>query len=179
MSAEQDITARVESLLAGPVAGLGCQLLEVQYRHEGRWVLRLVIDREPAVRLEDCGAVSELAGRILDVEDPIPQAFELEVTSPGMFRPLKEPRHFGQSVGKVLRFTWVTEGPPRTSRVVRGTLESMEGELLHVRELPTPEPGGRSKKRQAGVLEAPAPETAPLLTVPLAQVRHARLDPEP
>ncbi len=117
MAQEADIEARVEGLLATPVAGLGFQLLEVRYLFEGRWVLRLVIDREEGVGLDDCGAVSELAGRILDVEDPVPTAFSLEVSSPGVFRPLKTLTHYRQSVGKIARFVLapapgVGAGPP-------------------------------------------------------------------
>lgn len=158
------IAARVEALLDAPVANLGCRLLEAIYRHEGRWVLRLVIDKpgapgatpeEQAVTLDDCGAVSEVAGRILDVEDPIPNAFSLEVTSPGVFRLLKEPRHFAQSVGKVVRFT-IAPGvlPGRKERTVRGTLKAAD----------------------AAHVEMDLGEEQ--LSVPLDAVRSARLDPD-
>jgi ribosome maturation factor RimP len=107
------------------------------------------------VTLEDCGAVSELAGRILDVEDPIPHAFALEVTSPGLFRLLKERRHFAQSLGKVCRFT-LAPGvlPERTERTLRGTIEALTDD---------------------GVRLAIGEER---IAVPLEAIRSARLDPD-
>jgi ribosome maturation factor RimP len=160
--ARNPIDARVEALLAEPVAGLGVRLLDARLVQEGRWTLRLVIDRpssagrpDSAVTLDDCARVSELAGRILDVEDPIPQAFALEVTSPGMFRPLKERRHFEQSVGKIVRLTLAHESlPERKERTPRGVLVAVEGDALRLDVQGEP------------------------LTVPLEAVKKARLDPD-
>lgn len=154
--ARNPLDAQVEALLTEPVAGLGVRLLDTRLVQEGRWTLRLVIDRPAsAVTLDDCARVSELAGRILDVEDPIPQAFALEVTSPGMFRPLKERRHFEQSVGKVVRLTLAHEAlPERKDRTPRGVLVAVEGETLRLDVQGEP------------------------LTVPLQAVKKARLDPD-
>ena len=154
-----EVAARVERLLEAPIANLGCRLLEVIYRHEGRWVLRLVIDKpsapDSAVNLDDCGDVSEVAGRILDVEDPIPNAFALEVTSPGLFRQLKTHKQFAQSLGKIVRFT-LAPGvlPERKERTLRGTLDEVAGDALRL------------------TIEGES------LTVPLEAVRSARLDPD-
>lgn len=158
----RELAARIERLLEAPIAHLGCRLLEVIYRHEGRWVLRLVIDRAPvpgepeqAVTLDDCGVVSEMAARILDVEDPIPHAFSLEVTSPGLFRALRERRHFAQSLGKRARFTLAPGAlPERRERTVRGVIEAVD---------------------ETGVRFAVEGER---LTVPLDAIRSARLDPD-
>ena len=155
MAEEADIAARVEKLLAAPIAGLGFRLLDVQFRHEGRWVLRLMIDGGRGVTLDDCGAVSEVAGRVLDVEDPIPHHFSLEVTSPGLFRVLKERKHFAQCVGKVCRFTLAPGAlPERTERTLRGTIEAVGDDALTV------------------AVEGAA------VSVPLAAIRAARLDPD-
>ena len=105
MGQEAVLAEKVEKLLAEPVAALGIHLLEVQFRFEGRWILRLLIEREGGINLDHCGEVSELAGRILDVEDPIPHEFSLEVSSPGLYRTLKSPKHFHQSIGKIVRIT--------------------------------------------------------------------------
>jgi ribosome maturation factor RimP len=153
---------RIEALLTEPVAGLGCRLLEARLRQEGRWVLRLIIDKAPAeldptgaVTLDDCARVSELAGRILDVEDPIPRAFFLEVSSPGVFRPLRERRHFEQSVGRMIRLTIAPEVlPEKKDCTFRAVLKAVEGEALRL------EAEGKS------------------LTVPLEAVKKARLDPD-
>jgi ribosome maturation factor RimP len=150
------LDARVERLLEAPIAGLGCRLLEARLRPEGRWVLRLTIDKpEGALTLDECARVSELAGRILDVEDPIPHAFHLEVSSPGLFRPLKERRHFEQSLGKRIRLTIAHEVLPELKdRTFRAELKAVEGETLRLEK---------------------AGET---LTVPLQAVKKARLDPD-
>jgi len=123
MSQETEIAARVEQLLTEPVAGLGIKLLDVQYRQEGRWILRLVITKDNGISLDDCGAVSELAGRILDVEDPIPTEFALEVSSPGLFRSLREEKHFHQSIGMVAKIKLAAEAlPDQKIRALRGTI---------------------------------------------------------
>jgi len=156
MTQAAEIEGRVEALLAAPVTGLGFQLLEVQFRYESRWVLRLVIDGPQGVGLDACAAVSEVAGRVLEVEDPIPHEFTLEVSSPGLFRPLRAARHFAQSVGKRVRFQ-LAPGflAERRERQVRGTLVALEDEETLVVDT--------------------AGET---IRLPLAGVRAARLDPD-
>jgi len=128
-----DIAEQVERLLAEPIRGIGCRLLEVQFHAGQSAVLRLIVDREPAISLDELGAVSELAGRILDVEDPIPQTYALEVSSPGLFRPLRERRHFEQSLGKLVRLT-LAPGvlPERRQRTLRGVLAAVEQDVLRL-----------------------------------------------
>ena len=161
MSEETAIEERVEQLLADPVAGLGCRLLEVRLRNEGRWILRLVVDRDSGVNLDALGAVSELAGRLLDVEDPVPQAYALEVTSPGLFRPLKEKKQFEQSVGMLARLTLGPEFlPERKNRTLRGVITGVENGRILLELGGDEEDGGGS------------------LEVPLEAIRKARLDPD-
>lgn len=155
MHSESEMAERVEALLQAPIAGIGFQLLEAEFRFRGRWLLRLVIDSDKGINLVDCGAVSELAGRILDVEDAIDQEYSLEVTSPGVFRPLKTLRHFEQSVGKIFRCrlaSGVME--ERNNRMVRGKIEGVEGGEVVVSD------GGES------------------LHLPIDALRSARLDPD-
>lgn len=155
MSQETDIAARVEAILEQPIAALGYRLLEIQYRFEGRWTLRVLIDGPEGVTLDDCSAVSELAGRVLDVEDPIPNEFSLEVSSPGIFRPLQTPNHFRQSLGKIARFTLAAEFlTERKARVLRGTIEEVGDATVKVLESGTP------------------------VEVPFAGIRNAKLDPD-
>lgn len=156
MRREREIAEEVEHLLEAPVAALGYRLLEVQFRQEGRWVLRLLIDREGGgISLDDCGEVSELAGRLLDVEDFIPQAYALEVSSPGVFRRLRHRKHFEQSVGRIARFTLARDAlPERRQRTLRGTIEAVTDEAV---TLDTPDER---------------------VTLPLAAIRSARLDPD-
>lgn len=91
--------------LARPVAeGFGLELVDVAYTSEyGRRVLRVYIDKPGGVTLEDCERVSRELGAVLDVEDPIPQSYNLEVSSPGLDRPLKTEADFARFAGKRAR----------------------------------------------------------------------------
>jgi ribosome maturation factor RimP len=90
--------------LGAPVAaGLGMELVDVEYRKEGaNWVLRCLIDTEHGVGIDDCQHFSEALETVLDTADPIPGSYLLEVSSPGIERPLKKEKDFvrfaGQSV---------------------------------------------------------------------------------
>jgi ribosome maturation factor RimP len=158
MSADAELASRIEALLAPQIEAQGYRLLEVIFRVEGRWLLRLVVDREQGLTLDDCSNISELAGRILDVEDPIPQEYALEVTSPGVFRKLKERRHFAQSVGKLIRCHLAPEVlPERKERTLRGSIEAVDGDIIVIAE--------------HGRQDSP-------LRLPVDGIRSARLDPE-
>src|SRR3981081_1546034 len=89
------------SALIEPLLGrLGFELVELEYASgHGRAVLRLFIDREAGVGLEDCERVSREVAALLDVEDPIPSAYTLEVSSPGFDLLLRTQAHFGRFVG--------------------------------------------------------------------------------
>ncbi len=81
----QDLTALFQPV----VESMGYELVGVEFHggeHHG--ILRLYIDREKGITVDDCAAVSHQISALLDVEDPIPQAFDLEVSSPGINRPL-------------------------------------------------------------------------------------------
>jgi len=95
---------RIEQLiwqLAEPVtAEVGCELVDVQYAKEGSaWYLRLFVDREPPVDHDCCQAVSERISDILDKADPIEQSYYLEVSSPGVERPLRKAEDFARFAG--------------------------------------------------------------------------------
>ena len=88
--------------LAEPLAERsGAELIDVEFVKEaGEWYLRLFIDREETPVDHDlCEAVSDLASAALDEADPIPQSYYLEVSSPGLERPLKRPRDFSRYAG--------------------------------------------------------------------------------
>ncbi|BAS27533.1 ribosome maturation factor RimP [Limnochorda pilosa] len=111
--------------LAQPVAdACGVELVDVTYLSEnGRWILRISIDREGGVTLDDCQRVSQALGDELDRVDPIPGSYSLEVSSPGLERPLRRPAEFQRFKG---RLVWVRSyGPIQGSR-------SWEGRLLGV-----------------------------------------------
>lgn len=83
---------------------LGLELFDIQFRREGHgWVLRLFIDREDGVSLDDCSKVSREISDYLDVEDIIEQSYHLEVSSPGLERPLRNLGDFKRFCGKKAR----------------------------------------------------------------------------
>ena len=83
---------------------MGLELFDIQFRREGHgWVLRLFIDREEGVSLEDCSLVSREISDYLDVEDVIEQSYFLEVSSPGLERPLRSLEDFKRFCGQKAR----------------------------------------------------------------------------
>ena len=88
------------ALIEPMVERLGFELVELEYgAGRGHSLLRLFIDREGGVTVDDCTRVSREASALLDVEDPIPTAYTLEVSSPGFDRLLRTRAHFGRFVG--------------------------------------------------------------------------------
>jgi len=90
--------------LAEPVIRIdGMELVEVEYRCESQgWVLRLFIDQEGGINVDDCARVSRVVGDLLDVADPIANQYHLEVSSPGLNRPLRKAEHFQRYIGSIV-----------------------------------------------------------------------------
>ena len=97
MSKITDLTAE----LARPVVeACGCTLWDVEYIKEaGNWYLRLYIDKEGGISIDDCEAVSRGVDPLLDEADPIQDPYTFEVSSAGADRPLKKPEHFEAFMG--------------------------------------------------------------------------------
>ncbi len=149
----QTVEERVGPLAARVAAREGCELVGCEYVHEGgRWFLRLFIDRQGGVTIEDCSAVSRQMSAVLDVEDLIPHAYNLEVSSPGLDRPLTSPEDYRRFAGELVRIQ--TIAPVRGRRRFFGTLEKLENEVVTV-----------------------ADEAGQRFEIPLDKVRKARLDP--
>ncbi len=91
---------KLTQMLEPVVEGLGYELVLLEYLPQrGGALLRLFIDTLGGITLEDCERVSREVSGVLDVEDPIPTGYRLEVSSPGMDRPLVKPEHFERFVG--------------------------------------------------------------------------------
>jgi ribosome maturation factor RimP len=89
MTDELRITQRIKVMAERILSGRDMELVDVQYRREGKkWILRLYIDRENGITIEDCASVSREISHHLDVEDLIHHRYMLEVSSPGINRPL-------------------------------------------------------------------------------------------
>ena len=104
-NARQTIEARARSLCEPLIAAEGLELLDLEYvREQGGWVLRLYVDLPGGVvGVEECARASHAVDRALDVEDVVPTGYSLEVSSPGLDRPLKKPLHFQQAKGKKVK----------------------------------------------------------------------------
>lgn len=102
--------AKVKEIIEPVIKGLGVALEDMELRKMGRRVfLRVIIDKEGGVVIDDCEQVSREIEAQLDVEDPIPYPYTLEVSSPGLDRPLKTPGDFKRFCGKTARI--VTSAP--------------------------------------------------------------------
>ncbi|MGA6992782.1 MAG: ribosome maturation factor RimP [Candidatus Deferrimicrobiaceae bacterium] len=107
------------------------ELVDVEIAAEGpRSVIRVFIDREGGVRLRDCESFSRKLGAILDVEDPLAGPYSLEVSSPGMDRRLRQPKHFAACKGKRVKIS--LSAPVDGSRNFRGTLLGSDEEGIEL-----------------------------------------------
>ena len=94
---------RLIELLEAPIRALGYELVDVEVRTGGQGLLRIYIDQEEGINLDDCESVSRQLSALLDVEDPIRGRYVLEVSSPGLDRPLRTPEHFQRYCDHVVR----------------------------------------------------------------------------
>ena len=100
----QQVIERVEAIAAPIVASLGLELVEVMCSGQGaRTVLRVFIDKPGGVQIVDCQRVHESLGYALDVEDPIPHSYTLEVSSPGLDRPFRTKRDYEKALQQKVR----------------------------------------------------------------------------
>jgi ribosome maturation factor RimP len=112
---------RVRAIIDPIVLDEGMELVEIEYRREpSGWVLRLILDKEGGVTLNDCTRISQEAGRSLDVEDVIQTPYTLEVSSPGLTRPLKTEKDFLKYRGCLVKLR--TIDPIQDRRQFKGRL---------------------------------------------------------
>ncbi|MGN1142240.1 MAG: ribosome maturation factor RimP [Oliverpabstia sp.] len=101
MSIRDQYEQKAEAIAEPIVSSFGFELVDVEYVKEaGTWYLRLYIDKEGGITIDDCEAVSRLFSDKLDEEDFIDDAYVMEVSSPGLGRPLKKEKDFKRSMGK-------------------------------------------------------------------------------
>ncbi|MEZ5418400.1 MAG: ribosome maturation factor RimP [Vicinamibacterales bacterium] len=152
---------RIRELTAGIAAAYGLEVFDVTYGREGGgYVLRVVLDKpgpsasaEESVSLEQCQRVSEELSAVLDVEDVVGDQYTLEVSSPGLDRPLRTREDFQRFTGRLAKI--VTAEPIARQTAFAGHLRGMEGDdVLFENE------GGK------------------LLRLPLGLIRRARLEVE-
>ncbi len=122
----------LETLLSPTVTAMGLRMWGVEYLGQGRHaVLRVYIDRDDGVTIEDCEQVSKQVSELLDVEDALTASYTLEVSSPGMDRLLFKPEQYAESIGEIVdvRLNYPFEGRRR----VIGSLTGLTNDEVVVR----------------------------------------------
>lgn len=103
MAGSTNTEKRIEELIQPTVTEMGYELVDVEFVKEGpNWYLRIFIDKEGGVTIDDCEAVSKTLEKIFDEKDPIEQAYFLEISSPGIDRPLKKKEDFIKYNGEMV-----------------------------------------------------------------------------
>lgn len=157
-----DALARIRAAAERVAASHGLELFDVTLAREAPgWVVRVTIDRagasstpEDSVGIEDCALVSRELGTILDVEDPLERTYTLEVTSPGLDRPLRHEGDFRRFAGRLASI--VLDAPVDGQTFFNGRIQEVDGGDLVVVV---------GKKNRAH-------------RIPLARIKRARLDVE-
>ena len=149
---KEDLLGRLEELIQPYLQAQGVELVEVQFTQprRGRATLRLFVDREGGITLDEITRVSRVVGELLDVHDLISPSYNLEVSSPGLTRELKKTQDYERFAGRLVRLT--TRGLWQGKQVHRGILKGLENEEVFLEE-------GQAVRR-----------------IPLKEIAKARLD---
>ena len=151
------LPGRIENEIEKIVSSEGLELVHIEYKKQGRgYLLRVDIDKEGGVTLEDCQLVSTQISAYLDVDDVVPAEYELQVSSPGLDRKFYKESDYTKFIGRLVRV--------KTSKAIRG---------LHVIV-------GRLKEfdGQKVVVTDPVMKKDPDYEVPLADIKETRLEVE-
>jgi ribosome maturation factor RimP len=125
------ITKQLADLIEPVLEEMGFELVDAEYlSYKGKWVLRLYIDTEGGVTLDDCARVSGELGDLIDVRDVILHEYVLEVSSPGLNRPLTKEKHLMNAVGKKIKVTMAR--PVEGRRNFSGRLHDFREGILYV-----------------------------------------------
>ncbi|MBY5921870.1 ribosome maturation factor RimP [Ferrimonas balearica] len=123
---------RLTEMLREPVEALGYELWGIQYVRAGNHsTLRLFIEHQNGITVDDCAAVSRQVGAVLDVEDPITTEYNLEVSSPGLDRPLFTAEHYQRYMGS--EAVVVLNMPMEGKRKWQGEIVAVEGDMVTLR----------------------------------------------
>jgi ribosome maturation factor RimP len=126
-----EILDRVREIADPILSDEGMELVEIEYRRESRgWVLRLYIDKPEGITLDDCTRISHEVGRSLDVEDFISIPYALEVSSPGLTRPLKKERDFVRYRNQIIKVK--TVDPIENRRQFKGKLLGISEDRIEI-----------------------------------------------
>lgn len=121
---------KLTEMIAAPVQALGYELVGIEFIRGRQSTLRIYIDSDSGITVDDCADVSHQVSAVLDVEDPISVAYSLEVSSPGLDRPLFTAAHYTQFIGEevsvVLRIAM------QNRRKWQGIIKTIDGEMITV-----------------------------------------------
>ncbi len=126
------IENEVESIVEELIAGSPLELVAVDYVRERDWYLRVFIDKEGGIEIDDCQELSGRLEEILDARDLIRTSYILEVSSPGLDRELKKPKDFQREQGKMVDVSLFA--PLDGKKLITGELTSYDGENITVAE---------------------------------------------
>jgi ribosome maturation factor RimP len=126
MSEAKRVINEVSALAEGLLTEYGMEMVDVEFRFEGgRWTLRIFIDKEGGVTVDDCASVNRELGDLIEAKNIIDYHYVLEISSPGLNRPLKKESDFIRSIGKMVTL--------RMSRPINKR-KNFTGRLTNVRE---------------------------------------------
>jgi len=151
------LPGNVETQIEKIVSSEGLELVHIDYRRQGRgFLLRVDIDKEGGVNLDDCQNISQQVSAFLDVEDVIPAEYELQVSSPGLDRKFYRQSDYQKFLGRLVRGQ--TSKPVRGVHVIVGRLKEFDGDTI--------------------VVSDPTVKKDPDYRIPLADVKETRLEVE-
>lgn len=130
------IEAEVEKIVEELLENTALELVAVDYVKDRDWYLRVFIDKEGGVDLDDCQDLSRKLEELLDAQDLIKTSYILEVSSPGLDRELKKPRDFQREMGKDIDVSLFA--PLDGKKVVTGPLSAYDGETINVGDMAIP-----------------------------------------
>jgi len=125
----EDVIRRTWETLEEPIRQHGYALIEVEFgASSGRRTLRLFIDRDAGIGLDDCQTVTRLVDPLLDMEDFIEGNYVLEVSSPGFDRPLRRPQDFQRFIGEPVKVK--THVPVNGRKRIKGLLKAFDNGMI-------------------------------------------------
>ncbi|WP_158379843.1 ribosome maturation factor RimP [Candidatus Williamhamiltonella defendens] len=124
------LVEKLKKIIIAPVEGLGYELVGIEFIQNRQSVLRIYIDHEKGVTVDSCADVSKEVSLVLDVEDPITIPYNLEISSPGLNRPLFTAKHYAQFIGEKVNL--MLRMAIQNQRKWQGVIKSIDGELIIV-----------------------------------------------
>jgi len=157
MATTDSLPERIEKEIEKIVTSEGMELVHIEFKRQGRsWLLRVDIDKDGGVNLDDCQLVSQQVSTYLDVDDVVPGEYELQVSSPGLDRRFYRDSDYRKFIGRLVRVK--TSKAIRGLHVIVGKLKDFDGSTI--------------------VVTDPAMKKDADYSIPLADIKETRLEVE-